>query len=99
MKREPLVSFYRGWLIEVRPCEAGFYPICYSPHHTQFSLVTAYPVPQSAIIAARRQINRYGAGYSLSLWLQEQYEADRVSFEDWRLLQQSLTEAVSLQPR
>lgn len=83
-------DFYQGWLIEIIQREEGFSSICYSPCWERLSSPLICPSDFEAISMARQYINQYGACYSLALVLRELYEADGLSFEEWRSLQQSL---------
>lgn len=85
-------DFYQGWLIEVIQVEEGFKCICYSPCWEKFNSSLVCASDFEAIGIARRQINQHAACYSITLVLRELYEADRLSFEEWQLLQQSLAE-------
>ena len=87
-------DFYQGWLIEVIQVEEGFRSICYSPCWEMLNSPLICASDFEAIGVARQHINQYGACYSIALVLRELYEDDRLSFEEWRLLQQSLANTI-----
>ena len=93
-----LVDFYHGWLIEVLQIrvaqnEPGFEVVCYSPCRQKACLDPVYPSAFEAMKAAKQMINWYGACQLLRQLLRQFYEADRLDFEEWRSLHQSLIEA------
>lgn len=94
MNGSHLVDFYQGWLIEVVHIEGRFSSICYSPCREKLSSHSTHPSDFGALNAAKRIIDQYSACYSLTLALRDLYETDRIGFEEWRSLQQSLTDAM-----
>lgn len=94
MNGSHLVDFYQGWLIEVVQIEGRFSSTCYSPCREKLSSHTTHPSDFGAFNAAKRVIDHYGACYSLTLALRDLYETERIGFEEWRSLQQSLTNAM-----
>ncbi len=93
-----LIDFYHGWLIEVLPIgvsrnEPGFKMVCYSPCREKFCNDQVYPSAFEAMKAAKQAINWHVACQLLRDVLRQFYEADRLEFEEWRSLHQSLTAA------
>lgn len=84
-------DFYQGWLIEIIQIEEGFRCICYSPCWEKFSSPLICASDFAAIAIAKQHIDQYYACYAINLVLRQLYETDRLSFEEWRSLQQSLT--------
>lgn len=89
-------DFYQGWLIEIIQVEEGFRCICYSPCWEKFSSPLVCDSDFEAISIARKYINQHSACYSITLVLRELYETDRLSFEEWRSLQQSLAQTIKI---
>ncbi|WP_416673315.1 hypothetical protein [Egbenema bharatensis] len=96
MRETYLVDFYLGWLIEVSQSGEQFKSVCYSPCRETFSLPKAYSSEFAAISAAKQIIDRYKACHTLTQILRDLYENNQLTFEDWRSLQQSLTEATKI---
>ena len=93
-----LVDFYHGWLIEVLQIkvsqnEPGFEVVCYSPCRQKVCDDQVHASAFEAMKAAKQIINWHGACQLLSTLLRQFYEADRLGFEEWRSLHQSLIEA------
>lgn len=89
-------DFYQGWLIEIIQSEEGFSCTCYSPCWEKFDSPLVCASDFEATHIARQQINQYVTYYSIILVLREFYEANRLSFEEWRSLKQSLTETIKI---
>ncbi|HEY9628583.1 MAG TPA: hypothetical protein V6C84_14875 [Coleofasciculaceae cyanobacterium] len=85
-----LSDFYRGWLIEITPIELGFQMVCYSPCREKIKDMTTYSSEIEALRVAKHTINGYAACQAISIFLRESFEADRLCFEEWRSLHQSL---------
>jgi hypothetical protein len=92
MKNIYLADFYQGWLIEVVETEEGFKSSCYSPCWEKFVSKTICSSEFEAVCLARMHINYCGACYALIGFLRELYESDRLTFDQWKLLQQSVNE-------
>ena len=93
-----LTDFYHGWLIEVLPIgvsqnEPSFEVVCYSPCREKVCNDQIYLSAFEAMKAAKQVINWHVACQLLRDVLRQFYEADRLEFEEWRSLHQSLTEA------
>jgi hypothetical protein len=93
-----LIDFYHGWLIEVLPLgvsknEFGFEVICYSPCREKVGNDQVYRSAFEAMKAAKQVINWHVACQLLRDILRQFYEADRLEFEEWRSLHQSLAAA------
>jgi len=85
-----LTDFYQDWMIEVAQEEGGFKMTCYSPAREQLSDRTLHPHDFEALRAARKLIDQHRVCYSLAALLRDWYEADLLSFDEWRSLNQSL---------
>ncbi|NJR64968.1 MAG: hypothetical protein HC772_06060 [Leptolyngbyaceae cyanobacterium CRU_2_3] len=85
-----LSDFYHGWLIEITSTESGFEGTCYSPCRKKVQDYATHKSDFEAMQAAKQAIDWYMACQSLSSFLREQYESDRLSFEEWQSLDQSL---------
>ncbi|HEY9641957.1 MAG TPA: hypothetical protein V6C57_15830 [Coleofasciculaceae cyanobacterium] len=90
MNDTSLSDFYHGWLIEITASEGGFEVLCYSPCREKIQDYVTTGSDFEAMQAAKQIIDWYLACYTLSSFLREHYEADCLSFEEWRSLHQSL---------
>lgn len=90
MEDTSLIDFYQDWLIKVAQEEGGFTMTCYSPSRQQLSDRTLHPHNFEALRAARQLIDQQVVCYSLATLLRDWYESDLLSFDEWRLLNQSL---------
>ncbi|MBE9178317.1 hypothetical protein IQ268_06915 [Oculatella sp. LEGE 06141] len=90
-----LSDFYRGWSIEVVKQENGFSSTCYSPSRERISNSTVYLYDFHAINAAKQAINEHLTCKLLASFVRELYEVDRISFQEWRSLHQSIFETLS----
>ena len=90
MNDSHLADFYLGWSIEVMHNNSGFEVICYSPCRKRIQDFVAYDSEFAAMKAAKQVIDWYAACHTLSKALRELYETDRIDFEEWRSLHQSL---------
>lgn len=95
MQNPYLADFYHGWLIEITQIESGFQNVCYSPTRERLSDYFIYSSDFHAIVAARKTINKYMTRHVLSSFMRELYELDKLSFDEWRLLNQSLFSAIA----
>jgi hypothetical protein len=96
MKDPCLADFYHGWIIEISSGDEGFKSICYSPCRQRLTDYKIYPSDIEALIAAKRLINRHLACHSMSAFLRDAYESGKLSFDEWRSLNQSLTAVLTL---
>lgn len=90
----PSVDFYQGWLIEIVPVEQGFKSVCCSPQRHQVIDDSFYACDLEAMSAAKRSINHYYACHTITQLLRELYEAQQLNFEEWRMLQESVTQTI-----
>jgi hypothetical protein len=90
MNNTYLSDFYHGWLIEITSFNGGFEVLCYSPCREKIQDYVTAGSEFEAMQAAKQGINWYLACHALSSFLREHYEADCLSFEEWRSLHQSL---------
>ena len=93
-----LIDFHHGWLIEVLPIglsqnEPGFEAVCYSPCREKVRNNQVHASAFEAMKVAKQAINWHGACQQLREVLRQLYEADRMGFDEWRSLHQSLTDA------
>lgn len=95
MENSYLIDFYHGWLIEIRQFEGGFQHLCYSPTRERLSDSSTYDSDFQAIAAARKIINKYITRHVLASFTRELYELDKLSFDEWRSLNQSLFSAIA----
>lgn len=95
MQNPCLADFYHGWLIEVNLAESGFQSVCYSPARERLSDYVIYSTDFQAIAAAKKIINKYIARHVLANFIRELYELEKLSFEEWRSLNQSLLSAIA----
>ncbi|MDX2214421.1 MAG: hypothetical protein SFY66_14110 [Oculatellaceae cyanobacterium bins.114] len=95
MQNSYLADFYHGWLIEVMQTENGFQSICYSPARERLSDYSTYSNDFQALAAAKKIINKYVARHVLTSFIRELYELEKLDFEEWRSLNQSLINAIA----
>jgi hypothetical protein len=92
MQKLHVADFYHGWIIEVAHENGLFTTACYSPSRERFIDYSTHPSDIHALRAAKQGINRYLACHALSSFCRELYELGQLPFEEWRSLQNSLTE-------
>jgi hypothetical protein len=92
MKNPRLADFHHGWIIEVVHHESGFQSTCYSPSRKRIQDISTYTCEQEAFNAAKKLISRHTACYSLATTLRELFELNKLEFEEWCSLNQSLRE-------
>lgn len=90
MSGESLTDFYQGWVIELVIEEEGYRCICYSISRKRLHLRQIYTEEFEATKAAKQMISRYEACSQLGRLVRDLYERERVSLEEWRLLNSSL---------
>jgi hypothetical protein len=87
-------DFYQGWLIEISSTAEGFQLVCYSPCREKIRDFVNYRSEIEALQVAKYIVNWQAARQSLSSFLRECFEANGLCFEEWRSLQQSLSETL-----
>lgn len=85
-----LTEFHRGWMIEIAQVEDRFQTICYSPNGSRLHDRTCYFSSTAAWQAATELIDQYFVRMALKRFLREQYEVERLTFDEWQQLHQSL---------
>ncbi|MBL1176093.1 hypothetical protein [Pantanalinema sp. GBBB05] len=85
-----LTEFHRGWMIEITHIEGRFQTICYSPNGSRLYDRTGYLSSTVAWQVAMELIDQYFVRIALKRFLREQYEIERLTFEEWQQLHQSL---------
>jgi hypothetical protein len=90
MNNAHLMDFYLGWSIEVIADNDRFAIVCYSPCRRRIQDSASYESEFIAMTAAKRAIDWCTACHTLSRALRELYETERIDFEEWQPLHQSL---------
>jgi hypothetical protein len=85
-------DFYHGWIIEIVQEDGGFKSTCYSPSRERYSDYVLHPSDADALVSARHGIDRYVVRHQLASFLRELYEVEKISFDEWRLLNRSLNQ-------
>jgi len=85
-------DFYQGWLIEITQTESGFRSTCLSPSRQTLNPDRFYKSSFEALVQAKRSIDHSLACHALASWIREFFEAEGLSFDEWRSLHQSITE-------
>jgi hypothetical protein len=91
MLNSSLTDFYCGWMIEIVSIEEGFQSICRSPVGEQLKDCEIYPNLTQAWQSGIAIIDQTIACCALRSFLRESYEAGRLEFGEWQLLNQSLS--------
>jgi len=85
-----IADFHCGWLIEVYQLEGGYQSWCTSPNGYQLSDRNFYAQPLQAQQAAIQLIDRLCVSFAIKQALREQFEANKLSFDEWQALTNSL---------
>lgn len=96
MHNECLTDFYRGWMIEIVRQDIGFQSVCYSPSRQRLDDDVMYSREFLALNAGRALVDLHLACQQFSGVLRELYESEKLEFEEWRSLTQSIVEAVGV---
>ncbi|WP_448597830.1 hypothetical protein [Thermoleptolyngbya sp.] len=91
-----LTDFYRGWMIEVVPQGIGYTSVCYSPSRQRIDDDVLYSRDFLALNAGKALVDLYLACQQFSSVLRELYESDKLEYEEWRSLSQSITDTIGV---
>lgn len=94
MNHSELLDFYHGWMIEIKHEQDGFRVKGCSPSRQKFSDRKTYDCSFQALKAGRQVIDCYLTYQLLADFCREMYEAESISFEEWRSLSHSLIETL-----
>ncbi|MGI0487611.1 hypothetical protein ACN4EK_19385 [Pantanalinema rosaneae CENA516] len=85
-----LTEFHRGWMIEITQTEERFTTTCYSPNGSRLHQSAGYGSCMAAWRAAIELIDECCVRLALKRFLRELYDTDRLTFDEWQQLHQSL---------
>lgn len=85
-----LIEFHRCWMVEVTATERGLQLYCRSPLGETWADPFPYQNPQVALTTAIQAIDQFFACQSLRHVLREFYEAENLTFGEWKQLARSL---------
>lgn len=85
-----ITDFHGGWLIEVHQVEGQFQALCRSANRAELGDRKFYLQPLQAHQAAIRLIDDFFARFATKQALRELFEADKLSFDEWQALANSL---------
>ncbi|PZV08998.1 MAG: hypothetical protein DCF22_19305 [Leptolyngbya sp.] len=85
-----LIEFHRGWMVEVTATERGWQLCCRSPLGETLADPSPYQNHQVALTTAIQVIDQFFACQSLRQVLREFYEAEILTFGEWKQLGRSL---------
>lgn len=91
-----LTDFYRGWMIEVVPQGIGYTSVCYSPSRQRIDDDVVYSRDFLALNAGKALVDLYLACQQFSGVLRELYESEKLEYEEWRSLSQSITDTIGV---
>jgi hypothetical protein len=96
MHTDDLTDFYRGWMIEIVQQNNGFQSVCHSPARQRLDDDVMYSREFLALNAGRALVDLHLACQQFSGVLRELYELEKLDFEEWRSLTESIVDAVGV---